>query len=658
VNRFGRVLVANRGEIAVRILRTVRSMGLESVAVYSDADADALHVRMADLAVRLGPAPSAASYLDIDRIIDAARVSAADAVHPGYGFLSENARFAEACARAGVTFIGPSPEAIRVMGSKAESKRYMLPSGVPCVPGYQGEDQSDETFVAAADRIGFPIMVKASAGGGGRGMRIVTCRSELVAALDSARSEAASAFGSGELILERALVRPRHVEFQVFGDRFGTVIHLGERDCSIQRRHQKIVEEAPCFGLSDDLRERMGAAALAAARSVNYVGAGTVEFLLDGDGEFYFLEMNTRLQVEHPVTELVTGLDLVEWQIRVAQGEPLGIAQQDVQFHGHAVEVRLCAEDPDRDFMPDSGRLEVWVAPGGEDLRVDHGLLEGQEVTPYYDPMLAKIIAWGPDRSTAIARVSRALRETHILGLATNRDYLIDVLNHPDYRSGAVSTAFLAESLRRESPGAERELEFAAVAAALLYRKGTMKALAGSLLTHARLLGWHSTSRLVTPMRIAGSEVMELQVSSTDADTLKVVHPGGTVAIRILCLEGGSVTMTLGETRTTAYYAVTEAGNIEVDMRGMRMAFKVVDDAASLSAEVRTGDVAAPMHGKIVHVEVAPGDAVEQGDVLVVMEAMKMQLSLRAPSSGTIAYLECEEGAQVAMGTVLVRVEE
>ena len=426
---FEKVLVANRGEIACRVLQSARSLGYRTVAVFSEADAGARHVQLADEAVCIGPATAAESYLNVPALLDACRRSGADAVHPGYGFLSENADFAAACAEAGVTFIGPPAEAIRLMGSKRLSKIAMQEAGVPCVPGYQGEDQSDDTLIKEAEAVGLPLMIKASAGGGGRGMRVVTEPQQIAAQLKSARQEAKSSFGNDELILERAVINPRHVEIQVFGDHHGNVIHLGERDCSVQRRHQKVVEEAPSPVVDEDLRRRMGEAAVNAAKACDYVGAGTVEFLLGADGEFYFLEMNTRLQVEHPVTELVTGQDLVAWQLRVAAGEPLPLTQEQVRLTGHAMEVRLYAEDPAQGYLPQTGPVLSWRPASGEGVRIDHGLVDGAEVGSHYDPMLAKIIAFGASRDEARRRLIRAVEDTVLMGLDDNRRFLERVMN-------------------------------------------------------------------------------------------------------------------------------------------------------------------------------------------------------------------------------------
>lgn len=431
---FRKILVANRGEIALRVMRTAKRLGYETVAVYSTADANARHVREADQAVWIGESQPSQSYLRIDAIVEAARASGADAIHPGYGFLAENAEFAKACRAAGLVFIGPSPEAIHAMGNKAGAKDIMQKAGVPCVPGYQGEDQSDATMLTAAKRIGFPVMIKAVAGGGGRGMRLVADDAAFPDALRAARSEAQNAFSDPNVILERAIVQPRHIEIQVFGDRYGNAIHLGERDCSVQRRHQKLIEEAPSPAVSPELRARMGATAVAAVKAIAYEGAGTLEFLLDSAGNYYFMEMNTRLQVEHPVTEAITGLDLVELQLRVAGGEPLPLQQEDVTFSGHAIEVRLCAEDAAHGFMPQSGRMLRWRAPS--ELRVEDALESGGEIPPFYDSMIAKIISHGATRDEARRRLTSGLTQMTALGVTTNQSFLTQCLNHPAFAAG------------------------------------------------------------------------------------------------------------------------------------------------------------------------------------------------------------------------------
>jgi len=440
---FSKILIANRAEIACRIMRTAKEMGIVTVAVYSDADESAPHRLMADEAVHIGPSPATESYLDIGKIISAAKSTGAEAIHPGYGFLSENAAFAGACKAAGLTFIGPSETVIAKMGNKAEAKKIMATAGVPCIPGYEGEDQSDEAFLRKAEAIGFPQMVKAAAGGGGRGMRLVAKPEKLQKALASARSEAERAFGSGELILEKAILEPRHIEIQVFADNHGNVVHMGERDCSIQRRHQKVIEEAPSPAVSPELRAEMGATAVAATKQIRYSGAGTFEFLLDVDGNYYFLEMNTRLQVEHPVTECITGLDLVEWQLRVAAGEPLPLMQDEIIFKGHAIEARLYAEDPYKGFLPKPGILTKWRASEGPGTRTDHGLADGYEVTPYYDAMIAKVVGYGATREIASQNLQAALDQTATKGLTTNRQFLISCLSHAAFSDGEVTTAFI-----------------------------------------------------------------------------------------------------------------------------------------------------------------------------------------------------------------------
>ncbi|WP_372653039.1 acetyl-CoA carboxylase biotin carboxylase subunit, partial [Alcanivorax borkumensis] len=448
---FEKILIANRGEIACRVIATAQSLGYRTVAVYSEADAGARHTALADEAVCIGPALASSSYLNMDALLAACKQTGADAVHPGYGFLSENAAFSKACKDAGITFIGPDEGAIQLMGSKRLSKIAMQEAGVPCIPGYQGEEQSDERLQQEAERIGLPLMIKASAGGGGRGMRVVTDASDISAQLKSARQEAKSAFGSDELILERAVLQPRHVEIQVFGDRHGNVIHLGERDCSVQRRHQKVVEEAPSPAVDESLRQRMGEAAVQAAKACQYVGAGTVEFLLAPQGDFFFLEMNTRLQVEHPVTELVTGLDLVAWQIKVARGEALPLTQDQVQLTGHAMEVRLYAEDPAQNYMPQTGPILRWQPASGDGIRVDHGLMEGTEIGSHYDPMLAKIIAVGDSREDARRRLIRAVQDTTLMGVNDNREFLAAILAHPVFARGDATTAFIGEDFADDS---------------------------------------------------------------------------------------------------------------------------------------------------------------------------------------------------------------
>jgi geranyl-CoA carboxylase alpha subunit len=645
---FKSVLVANRGEIALRVMRSVRAAGMQCIAVYTDADAEAPHVAFADRAVRIGVGPVAESYLSITRILAAAAESVAEAVHPGYGFLSENADFARACGAAGLVFIGPSADAIAVMGNKAAAKRKMIAAGVPCVPGYEGADQSDAAFVAAADQIGFPVMVKAAAGGGGRGMRLVAEASGLVDALGLARSEAANAFGSGALILERAVVDARHVEVQIFADRSGHTVHLGERDCSVQRRHQKVVEEAPCPVMREGLRAEMGAAAVAAARAVSYQGAGTVEFLLDGSGGFYFLEMNTRLQVEHPVTELVTGRDLVALQLRVAAGEPLGFAQDDVRLEGHAIEVRLYGEDPSADFLPATGVLQLWEPGAGEGVRVDSGVVAGQEISPFYDPMLAKIMAFGATRDQARMRLIAALKDTAVFGVRTNRDFLIDVLGRQRFADGAATTAFIA----LEYPdGVSDTASFAEMAlGAVLIRDALATACFEKSLSHKALVGWSSSGVLRDVIRLGVGDVVHKMVLALGRDGCTTVTCG---ADRVVIDRG----LRVDGVRSDLGAVLFDGGAVHFNLGARSFRFVHVTAIAALREVVAADVISAPMHGNLQAVLVSVGDVVAAGDRVAILEAMKMQHELRAGAAGTVVDVRFAAGTQVKVGDVLVRLE-
>jgi geranyl-CoA carboxylase alpha subunit len=654
------ILVANRGEIAVRVIKTARALGYATVAVYSEADAAAPHVRLADQAVLIGPPPVGLSYLDGDKIIDAARRAGADAVHPGYGFLSENADFARTCAEAGLIFIGPSPEAIQIMGNKAEAKRRMIAAGVACVPGYEGSDQSETAMIAEAGAIGYPIMVKAAAGGGGRGMRLVEAAEGLPAALGAARSEAENAFGSGELILEKAIEQPRHVEIQVFGDAAGNVIHFGERDCSVQRRHQKVVEEQPCPVMTPELRAEMGRAAVEAAQSIGYVGAGTVEFLLDASGAFYFLEMNTRLQVEHPVTEMVTGTDLVALQFKVAEGKPLGLAQADVTFDGHAIEVRLYAEDPANEFLPSAGHVDEWLPAEGDGIRVDHGLASGQEISPYYDPMIAKIIAWGADRDTARRRLIRALKQTVLFGPVSNKDFLIDVLANPVFAEGGATTAFLDEAftetdLEQTPPTADQ----AAVAAVLQYRRAQEKSTAASPILHDELHDWHSAGQLFTKFRYPRAEVeTDFAVAALGDGHYDVTSDDGRTTVTLLDNADGAARLVVGVVQKSVRFGFLAPAtvNLAIDGRGFIFQNRIALGAGGQDAEAG-GRVVAPMHGRIHKVLAAVGDRVEKGSVLAVVEAMKMEHEVTAPVSGRVIEVTAGPDTQVAVNAPLMEIE-
>jgi geranyl-CoA carboxylase alpha subunit len=647
---FNKVLIANRGEIACRIVRTAKALGYRTVAVFSDADAGALHVRQADEAVRIGPPPVQQSYLNIDALLTAAKVAGADAVHPGYGFLSENAAFARACTEAGLVFVGPPAAAIEAMGNKARAKALMETAGIACVPGYRGFDQSDDRFLAEGRRIGFPLMVKAAAGGGGRGMRLVTSADDLSNALTRARSEAESAFGSDELILERAIADARHIEIQVFADRYGNVIHLGERDCSIQRRHQKVIEETPSPAVSAQLRSRIGAAAVAAASAISYVGAGTVEFLLDGAGDFYFLEMNTRLQVEHPVTEAVTGLDLVAWQLRVAAGEKLPLAQEQVQVHGHAIEARLYAEDPYRNFLPQSGTLVDWRPGSGEGVRVDHGLQPGAVVSPFYDPMLAKVVAHGVTREEARLRLILALEGTIAFGLDINRNFLVAVLRHPSFVAGEATTAFIeryfpagSAAMRRPSP----DLRMVALAAILLFE--ARKSVAES---------WSSTGMATWPLQLAVENArQEAIVAVVAKDRYSIALGKNIIEVSIEDRQVGMVRFTAEGIQQTARFALHD-GVLHLDLNGVVAAVRETTLEGG-TAERREGSarLLAPMNGAIISVQAKPGDRVVRGQCIVVLEAMKMQHELAAERDGVIDKVLVKPGDQVATRQLLVELK-
>ncbi|MBK3473635.1 acetyl/propionyl/methylcrotonyl-CoA carboxylase subunit alpha [Pseudomonas carnis] len=624
---FTKILIANRGEIACRIQRTAQALGYRTVAVYSDADTDALHVQMADEAVHIGPAPVHQSYLNTEAILAAAQLTGADAIHPGYGFLSENPDFAGACQQATLTFIGPSAEAIELMGSKRLSKLAMLDAGVPCIAGYQGSAQDDATLQREAERIGFPLMIKASAGGGGRGMRLVHQREQLLEQLRTARSEAMNAFGSDELILEQALIDPRHVEVQLFGDSHGNLIYLGERDCSIQRRHQKVIEEAPCPVMTPDLRQAMGEAALKAGRAVSYVGAGTVEFLLDRNGQFYFLEMNTRLQVEHPVTEMITGLDLVDWQLQIAAGQPLPLTQSQVTLTGHAMEVRLYAEDPAQGFLPQTGDVLRWEpAPG---VRIDHGLLEGQTVSPFYDSMLGKIIAHGASREEARRKLLRAVEDSVLLGVATNQRLLIDLLKHPDFINGDFSTGLIAEhfSVIPQQTATAEQLK---LAAALFYQHSANQ--------HTQTLArWRNTASVPVTYRLEANG----QLHSVSVDDLQLTTDGRHASLVIK-----------GVRRRIAYHL---DGN-RLWLPGLTVTDRT-QQVASRQADASSGTVQAPMDGAIVDIRVCVGETVSKGQLLLVLEAMKMEHPLKAGIDGTVKEMRVMTGDQVRNRQVLLEIE-
>ncbi len=650
---ISKILIANRGEIAIRVMRTARDMGYRTVAVYSEADADALHVCEADQAVCIGPAAPGESYLSADRLLAAAQKTGADAIHPGYGFLSENAAFANACEAAGIVFIGPSADAIELMGSKRLSKIAMLEAGVPCIPGYQDADQSDATLLAQAKVIGFPLMIKASAGGGGRGMRLVHNPDELAEQIRTARSEAENAFGSNELILERAVVEPRHIEIQVFADSHGNAVYLGERDCSIQRRHQKVVEEAPSPFVDKMLRQSMGEAAVAAATACNYRGAGTVEFLVDSDKNFYFLEMNTRLQVEHPVTEMITGLDLVAWQISVASGEPLPLAQDDVSLQGHAVEVRLYAEDPRNDFMPQTGQVRLWQYPERDGIRMDHGIQPGQDVSPFYDPMLAKLVAWGVSRGEAIRRLASAVQDTQLLGINNNNKlFLQNVLRHPVFAAGEATTAFIDKHFIHDVSMDQQQPSAATLARAglLFWQRG---------LNAARDTGfdWGRAAPVAARYQLSCGEE-SLWVTVADHRDHFLISVGETnIALSLLHFgENDCLVMEEG-VRETTHFAF-DGDTLFIDDGSGHFIFEdVTYQPAAIAQGAGSGQLKASMDGVVVTVLVSQGESVAAGQTLVVLEAMKMEHALKAGIDGTVVSVLCEAGQQVKSRQLLVSVE-
>jgi geranyl-CoA carboxylase alpha subunit len=654
MSKINTLLIANRGEIACRVMRTAKEQGIKTIAVYSDADELAPHVKMADDAVRIGPAPVNESYLIIDNIIQAAKDTGANAIHPGYGFLSENAAFSQACADAGIIFVGPPEKAIDVMGDKARSKRAMIEAGVPCVPGYQDEDQSDDRLIAEAGKIGVPLMVKAAAGGGGRGMRLVHDLEEVPNAIKLARSEAENAFGNGELILEKAIIKPRHVELQVFADSHGNCIHLGERDCSVQRRHQKVIEEAPCPVMTPKLREQMGKAAVDAAKAVDYVGAGTVEFLLDQSGEFYFLEMNTRLQVEHPVTEEITGLDLVALQLKVASGDFLGLEQSDVTLSGHAMEVRLYAEDPADDFLPSTGHIDLWKP---SDLsRVDSGIESGGEVSPFYDSMVAKIITHGATRDEARRRMIKALSETALFGPKTNRDFLIDALDKPDFVEGQATTAFIAENYGEDGVDlGEQVFSTYAIAAVLQHKLQQKSAHQLALNVNHEMLDWSNNRSLETVIQYGDDQTIHVHVDAPQQYT--VTDGEQQVAVNLLSLKPDMAKLNVdGHNVIVIYHQHRRTLHLALPARSLS-----VTDQVGVSAMEDIGGggtVVAPMHGQLLEILVEAGASVSKGDKLAILEAMKMQHEILAEIDGTVEMVAASAGTQIAADDLIMEIVE
>jgi 3-methylcrotonyl-CoA carboxylase alpha subunit len=657
--RFRILLIANRGEIACRVIRTAKAMGLRTVAVYSEADRDAMHVAMADEAVLLGPARARDSYLNIERVTAAARQSGAEAVHPGYGFLSESAEFAQACADAGLVFVGPTAEMIRAMGSKSGSKMLMEKAGVPLVPGYHGEAQDEATLAKSADKIGFPVLVKASAGGGGRGMRIVRSAGELAAAIVSAKREAKAAFGDDRMLIEKFVQNPRHIEVQIIGDSHGNLLSLFERECTLQRRHQKVIEEAPSPTLNAAQRDAVCAAARKAASAVNYVGAGTIEFVSDGK-DVFFIEMNTRLQVEHPVTELITGIDLVEWQLRVAFGEKLPLSQDEIKLNGHAIEARVYAENPHKNFMPSVGRIRTWRMPEPSNgLRIDAGYREGDAVSPHYDAMLAKVIAWAPNRDAAIERLNRGLEESDVRGIVSNIPFLSALVTHPDVRANTIDTGFIERELKNLTPPSAPpgDIELCAAVAAILIEEA--KTACAELHSPWRTSGWMPVGRR--------QRMFTFRHAPEAAQEMISLHYGH-----------GAATLSIGEREFAFGSSLKADGGFDITLDGMKSRVVAVIEGHELYLRTRNGrfdlhwvdpfggddeeqvgedKIVAPLPGTVVALLAEVGATLEKGAPILTLEVMKMEQTLRAPFAGVLKVIKCKVGDIVQEGVELAEVE-
>jgi 3-methylcrotonyl-CoA carboxylase alpha subunit len=656
--RFRTLLIANRGEIACRVIRTAKAMGLRTVAVYSEADRDAMHVALADEAVLLGPARARDSYLNIERLIAAARDSGAEAVHPGYGFLSENAEFAQACADAGLVFVGPTAAMMTAMGSKSGSKALMEKAGVPLVPGYHGEAQDDATLAKAADNIGFPVLVKASAGGGGRGMRVVNSAGELSAAIVSAKREAKAAFGDDRMLIEKFVQNPRHIEVQIIGDSHGNLLSLFERECTLQRRHQKVIEEAPSPTLDAKQRDTVCAAARKAAAAVNYVGAGTIEFVSDGK-EVFFIEMNTRLQVEHPVTELITGIDLVEWQLRVAFGEKLPRMQDEIKLNGHAIEARVYAENPQKNFMPSVGRIKTWRTPDAVDgLRIDAGYRGGDAVSPYYDAMLAKVIAWAPTRETAIERLNRGLEEIDVRGIVTNIPFLSALVTHPDVWANTIDTGFIERELKNLTAASRvpGDLELCAAVAAIV--NGEQKLARKEAHSPWQTFGWMPVGRRQRVFSFRHGQGGEQKVTLQYGNGPSTLSVGKREFVFTASpTADGGLDLTLDGMKSRVI-AVIEGHELYLRTRNGRFELHWVDPFGGETEEQAGEDkIVAPLPGTVVALLAQEGATLEKGAAILTLEVMKMEQTLRAPYAGVLKKLKCKVGDIVGEGVELAEVE-
>jgi 3-methylcrotonyl-CoA carboxylase alpha subunit len=658
--RFRTLLIANRGEIACRVIRSARAMGLRTVAVYSEADRDAMHVAMADEAVLLGPARARESYLNIERVIEAARKTGAEAVHPGYGFLSENAEFAQACLDAGLVFVGPTAAMMTAMGSKSGSKQLMEKAGVPLVPGYHGESQDEAILAQAADKIGFPVLVKASAGGGGRGMRVVKSAGELSAAIVSAKREAKAAFGDDRMLIEKFVLNPRHIEVQIIGDSHGNLLSLFERECTLQRRHQKVIEEAPSPTLNAKQREAVCAAARKAAGAVNYVGAGTIEFVSDGK-EVFFIEMNTRLQVEHPVTELITGIDLVEWQLRVAFGEALPLKQDEIRLNGHAIEARVYAENPQKNFMPSVGRIKTWRTPDAVDgLRIDAGYRSGDAVSPYYDAMLAKVIAWAPTREAAIERLNRGLEQTDVRGIVTNIPFLSALVTHRDVRANSIDTGFIERELKglTETSPPAGELELCAAVAAIIV--GEQQAARNEAHSPWRTYGWQPVGLRTRVFQFRQGPGTEQKVTLQYGDgqfTVSLADRDAPIVVSITPIAGGGFDITIDGVKSNVV-AVIEGHELYLRTRNGRFDLHWVDPFGGETEEqVGEDKIVAPLPGTVVALLAEEGATLEKGAAILTLEVMKMEQTLRAPYAGVLKKIKCKVGDIVGEGVELAEIE-
>ncbi|QDW42003.1 acetyl/propionyl/methylcrotonyl-CoA carboxylase subunit alpha [Bradyrhizobium sp. KBS0727] len=658
--RFRTLLIANRGEIACRVIRSARAMGLRTVAVYSEADRDAMHVAMADEAVLLGPARARDSYLSIERVIEAARKTGAEAIHPGYGFLSENAEFAQACLDAGLVFVGPTAAMMTAMGSKSGSKALMEKAGVPLVPGYHGEAQDEAILADAADRIGFPVLVKASAGGGGRGMRVVKSAGELSAAIVSAKREAKAAFGDDRMLIEKFVQNPRHIEVQIIGDSHGNLLSLFERECTLQRRHQKVIEEAPSPTLNAAQRDAVCAAARKAAGAVSYVGAGTIEFVSDGK-EVFFIEMNTRLQVEHPVTELITGIDLVEWQLRVAFGEKLPLAQDEIRLNGHAIEARVYAENPQKNFMPSVGRIKTWRTPDAVDgLRIDAGYRGGDAVSPYYDAMLAKVIAWAPTREAAIERLNRGLEATDVRGIVTNIPFLSALVTHPDVRANTIDTGFIERELKRltETSPPAGELELCAAVAAIIVEE--QQAARNEAHSPWRTYGWQPVGRrqrVFAFRQVPGAEQKVTLQYGDGQFTVSLTDRHAPFVISMAPYGGGGFDITIDGVKSNVV-SVIEGHELYLRTRNGRFDLHWIDPFGGETEEqVGEDKIVAPLPGTVVALLAEEGAMLEKGAAILTLEVMKMEQTLRAPFAGVLKKIKCKVGDIVGEGVELAEIE-